>query len=114
MKNEKRAWIYCRIDAPEDTHGALKDQRKQLMDYAEQMEFIVAGCSEDTGNRDQLGWPGLKLAIQAAKQQRIQALLLAELPRFGTAQWAALPLLKSAVQNGIAVYSPMEGKINFQ
>ena len=42
MKQEKRAWVYCRIDAPEDTHGALKNQRKLLMDYAEQMGFVVA------------------------------------------------------------------------
>ena len=24
MEKAKRAWIYCRIDAPEDTHGVLK------------------------------------------------------------------------------------------
>ena len=41
------SWIYCRIDAPEDTHGALKGQKKELMDYAEQMGFEVVGESED-------------------------------------------------------------------
>ena len=39
MGKGKRAWIYCSIDAPEDTHGALKEQFKSLMDYAEQMCF---------------------------------------------------------------------------
>ena len=49
MGQAKRAWIYCRIDAPEDLHGALKRQRQQLMDYAEQMGCEVVGSSQDTG-----------------------------------------------------------------
>jgi hypothetical protein len=24
MEQKKRAWLYCRIDAPEDAHGMLK------------------------------------------------------------------------------------------
>ena len=47
MGQAKRAWIYCRIDAPEDLHGALKRQRQQLMDYAEQMGCEVVGSSQD-------------------------------------------------------------------
>lgn len=47
MEQKKRAWVYCRIDAPEDAHGALKGQRQQLMDYADQMGFMVAGSSEE-------------------------------------------------------------------
>ena len=34
MDEKKRAWLYCRIDAPEDEHGHLKEQKKELMDYA--------------------------------------------------------------------------------
>ena len=30
MKQKRLAWIYCAIDAPEDTHGALKEQLKAL------------------------------------------------------------------------------------
>ena len=59
MHQEPKAWIYCRIDAPEDVHGMLKVQRKQLMDYAEQMGFQVKGSSTDlaAGNSDILpGW----------------------------------------------------------
>ena len=31
MHKKSKAWIYCCIDAPEDVHGMLKVQRKQLM-----------------------------------------------------------------------------------
>lgn len=30
MERAKRAWIYCYIDAPEDTHGVLKGQHEKL------------------------------------------------------------------------------------
>lgn len=49
MGKGKRAWIYCSIDAPEDTHGALKEQFKSLMDYSEQMRFEAVGSSSDMG-----------------------------------------------------------------
>ena len=32
MEKVKQAWIYCAIDAPEDTHGVLKGQFRQLCD----------------------------------------------------------------------------------
>lgn len=50
MEDRKRAWAYCSIDAPEDTHGALKGQYRQLVEYAEQMGFEVADSSSDIGN----------------------------------------------------------------
>lgn len=66
MNQKKRAWVYCRIDAPEDTHGTLKDQRQQLMDYAEQMGFIVVGSSEDMANSLSLDRLGLNRLTEAA------------------------------------------------
>ena len=111
MNQKKRAWIYCRIDAPEDTHGTLKGQRQQLMDYAEQMGFEVVGSSADTGNGKALGWPGLMLAKKAAHEQRMDALLLNGLPCFGEAAINALPILQAIEQSGAAVYSPLQGRI---
>ena len=48
--DQKSAWIYCRIDAPEDTHGALKGQYERLETYAAQMGFTVVGSSQDLGS----------------------------------------------------------------
>ena len=44
MHQEPKAWIYCRIDAPEDVHGMLKVQRKQLhriLQHLEKRELLV-------------------------------------------------------------------------
>jgi DNA invertase Pin-like site-specific DNA recombinase len=48
--DKKSTWIYCRIDAPEDVHGALKGQYERLETYAAQMGFIVVGSSQDLGS----------------------------------------------------------------
>lgn len=67
MEQKKRAWVYCRIDAPEDAHGALKGQRQQLMDYADQMNFIVAGSSEDLASGLSFDRPGLNRFVEGRR-----------------------------------------------
>ena len=97
MNQEKRAWVYCRIDAPEDTHGAIKEQRKLLMDYADQMGFPVVGCSEDLASGMELNRPGLKRVTEAAQADTCRV----------------MEYLEQLRQRGITVYSPMEGKLDF-
>ena len=36
MNEKKKAWIYTRIDAPEDQYGSLKRQDQKLTEYASQ------------------------------------------------------------------------------
>ena len=89
MKQEKRAWVYCRIDAPEDTHGALKNQRKLLMDY---------------------GW---KRAAKAVQEGNIDVLVVQNISRIGRDTCRIMEYLEKLRQSGIDVYSPMEGKLSF-
>ncbi|WP_309446460.1 recombinase [Desulfosporosinus nitroreducens] len=65
MEKAKRAWIYCRIDAPEDTHGVLKGQHEKLDSYASQMCFTVVGYSHDLGNDLILNRSGLMELMDA-------------------------------------------------
>lgn len=113
MENKNRAWIYCRIDAPEDTHGALKGQRKQLMDYADQMGFETAGCSEDTAGGLEFDRPGLKRFTEAAKQGNINILIIRDLSRIGRSVCEAVEYLNRLKQMGVDVYSPLEGRLEF-
>lgn len=109
----KRAWIYCRIDAPEDTHGALKEQRKQLMDYADQMGFEVAGCSEDMAAGSSFDRPGLKRLTEVAKRGDVDILIVHNLSRIGRDVCEAMEYLNRLEQMAIAVYSPLEGRLKF-
>lgn len=113
MDQKKRAWIYCRIDAPEDTHGALKNQRKLLVDYADQMGFVMVGCSEDLGSGMDFERPGWKRVIKAAQKGNIDVLVVQNISRIGRDTCRIMEYLEKFRQSGIDVYSPMEGKLNF-
>ncbi len=110
-QEQKKAWVYCRIDAPEDTHGAMKGQKKELMDYAEQMGFEVAGCSEDLGSSMDFDRSGLVEVMKVAEEGRMDILLIKKLDRLGRDTAKTLELLQSLEQLSIQLYSPLEGEI---
>lgn len=113
MDQEKRAWIYCRIDAPEDNHGTLKNQRELLMDYADQMGFVVVGTSEDLGSGTDLERLGLRRITKAAQAGNMDVLVIQNISRIGRDTCRTMEYLEKLRQSGIEVYSPMEGKLNF-
>ena len=112
MDENKRAWTYSRIDAPEDAHGRLKGQKKELFDYAEQMGFEVVGSSEDLGSGLDFERSGLLKVMKAAADENL-ALLIKRLDRLGRDMPKTMELLMGMEQIGIKVYSPLEGEISF-
>lgn len=111
MQQKKRAWLYCRIDAPEDTHGALKGQQKELLDYAEQMGFEFAGVSEDIGSEANANHSGLMEVIRAGEAGEIDVLLVKRVDRLGRDTVKTQELLRDLGHFGIQIYSPLEGEI---
>lgn len=108
------AWIYCRIDAPEDTHGTLKGQYEQLERYAEQMGFAIVGSSQDMGNSAQTISTGLQTAIDAAKAGAYSILLIANIACLGRERACVEPILYAFGYHGVHVYSPLEGNVSAQ
>lgn len=114
MKEQLRAWLYCRIDAPEDTHGTLKSQKEELYDYAEQLGFTVDGYAEDLGNGLNLNRPGLLEIEKAVSENQMDVLLVKRLDRIGRDTTQILEFLRGLDQLGIAIYSPLEGEIRLE
>lgn len=110
MEN-KFAWIYCRIDAPEDIHGALKGQYERLETYAEQMGFTVVGSSQDLGSGLNFERPGLQAVLEAAKAGSFQVLLVDLVSRIGRDMAKTMSFIQTINGCGISVYSPLEGEI---
>ena len=106
------AWIYCRIDAPEDSHGALKGQYEQLERYAEQMGFTVVGSSQDTGGSTQTISTGLQTALDAAKAGAFSVLLVTSLSCLGHRRADRAAILYGLTWYGILIYSPLEGNVS--
>ncbi len=111
MKEEKRAWIYYRIDALEDTHGSIKNQKKELDDYAEQMGFDVTGCSEDLGSGLEYNRASLREVIQAAGDGKMDVLLEKRFDRLGRDTQKTLEILQCLEQLNIRLYSSLEEEI---
>jgi len=111
MEQKKRAWLYCRIDAPEDAHGMLKGQQKELYGYAEQLGLIVVGCSEDLGSVLKYDRPGLIEVQHAAEQGKMDALLVKQPTRLRKDSAQTLDFLRKLKQLDIRLYSPLEGEI---
>ncbi|NBH71024.1 recombinase [Clostridiaceae bacterium] len=82
MENrKKKAWIYTRIDAPEDSHGTLKKQYEQLNTYGEQFQMKIAGSSSDMGEETRLERSGLNLFLEAKDSREIEVLLILDSSR---------------------------------
>ncbi|MBS5784328.1 MAG: recombinase family protein [Clostridium sp.] len=107
----KSAWIYCRIDAPEDTHGALKGQYERLETYAAQMGFTIFGSSQDLGSGLNPDRPGLQAVLEAAKDRNFQVLLVDSVSRIVWNEATTKEFIKTLMIYGITVFSPLEGKI---
>ena len=103
----KRAWLYCRGDAPEDRNGALKKQEKQLYDFAEQLGYQIAGASVDLDQNTEL-----EKLIQAAAMGRFDILLVDSLFHIHRDRRQALACVREFQSLGIEVFSPLEGYIS--
>jgi DNA invertase Pin-like site-specific DNA recombinase len=109
--DKKSAWIYCRIDAPEDTHGALKGQYERLETYSVQMGFAVVGSSQDLGSGLHFNRPGLQAVLEAAKAGSFQVLLVNSVSRIGRDMAKTINFIQTINNCEISIYSPLEGEI---
>ena len=113
-EEQKRAWTYSRIDAPDDAHGRLKSQKKELYDYAEQLGFVVVGSSEDLSGGLDFKRAGIMEVMKAAADGKFDVLLVKRLVCLGRDTTKTLEFLRGMDQLGIKLYSPLEGEIRLE
>lgn len=106
---KKKAWIYTRIDAPEDSHGTLKKQYEQLNTYGEQLQMEIAGSSSDMGETIGLERPGLNLFLEEKNSRGIEALLILDSSRISRDKNLCREFLLRMTKSRIEVCSPLEG-----
>lgn len=106
---KKKAWIYTHIDAPEDSHGALKKQYEQLNTYGEQLGLKIAGSSSDMGGGSGADRPGLDLFLEAKDSRGIEVLLILDASRISRDEKQCGEFLLQMARCGIEVCSPLEG-----
>lgn len=112
MEDRKRkAWLYTCIDAPEDTHGALKQQYEQLNAYGKQLPVEEAGCSSDVGGSMSMDRPGLKCFWREAGIREIEVLLILDSTRISRNEDQYREFIKRTKERGIEIVSVLEGSL---
>ena len=112
MEGRKRnAWIYTCIDAPEDTHGALKQQYEQVNTYGEQLPVEIIGCSSDVGGSENMERSGLQELLEEARIGNIEILLILDANRIARNVEVRGTILKWIKSCGIQVLSLLEGEL---
>lgn len=111
MESRKRAWAYYSIDAPEDEKGALKRQRRQVTEYAQQMKFEVIGSSSDVGQKPLWERTGFRRFAEAATGDGVDILIVASRRclTHSVMQMARLQALADSCH--LQIYSPLEGEV---
>ena len=109
---KKKAWIYTHIDAPEDSHGALKKQYEQLNTYGEQLGLKIAGSSSDMGGGSGTNRPGLDLFLEEKDSRGIEMLLILDASRISRDEKQCGEFLRQMAKSGIEVCSPLEGRVS--
>lgn len=112
-KKIRQAWVYCAIDAPEDTHDQLKRQYKQLCDYASQMGFELAGSSSDLGGKPLWKRNGFRHFVQAVKDGRADTLLIVNRNSLSHSDMQIAQFQVMTAEYELEVFTSMEGKIHF-
>lgn len=112
MAEEKRCWLYTRIDAPEDARGNLKTQEKVLLDLAAEQNFEVAGTASDLGIVHGLQRPGIARVIDAARDHCFEALLIQDIRIISDNIGDAIGFLSYLYDIGIDTYTRKEGLID--
>lgn len=107
----QRAWIYCKIEALEDTNSALKGQKKELMDYADQMGFEVVGSSEDIGIDLEFEHSGLNEVTKAIEDGKMDVLLVKRLDCLEPNVDKMLEFFSHMNLMGVELYTPLAGQI---
>ena len=108
----KRAWIYAYIEAPEDNHGVLKGQEKELYNYSEQMGLILSGISSDLDIGSNINMTGLEQVIAAALDRRFDVLLIKNTDRLRRTNGRTAEIFRQLYELGVTAYSPTEGEIS--
>ncbi|MNW40040.1 hypothetical protein D3C74_171440 [compost metagenome] len=111
-KAKQRAWLYCRIDAPEDVLGRLKGQRSELTAYAGQLGMDIIGISEDMGSGLNMKRSGLHEVQATALAGRMDALLVTQASRIGRSVLELAAFTKAMGNHGVAVYSVLDGDLS--
>ena len=113
MDEGKRCWIYCRTNNTENSKAQLEQQQKKLREYAKQNGIVVTGVSTDACSGLVLKRFGLDVAFEAAKEKKMDVLLVLSVAHLGRDVVPTLEFMSKMLGHGVGIESVAEGTIDY-
>ena len=107
MNEKQKAWVYTRIDAPEDRYGSLKRQDQKLTEYASRMGWEVVGHSQDIGSCRDMNRLGLQALTDAVSQGGVNILVVSGPDRLSRNAKDIIVYAEFLQNFGVEAYSPV-------
>lgn len=106
----RSVWIYCRVGNNEQ--GTIEAQRDELIRFANQRGFNIAGISQDIGNGLDYLRKGLSETKQAVCSKNADVVLVKNVSRIGRDTFKNITCMKEINALGAEFLSPTDGVID--
>ncbi|GEM_PF-1007102 len=106
----RNAWIYCRVANNE--HNIIETQRDELIRFANQRGFHIAGISQDIGSGLDYLRKGLSETKQAVRSKKADVVLVKNVSRIGRDTFKNITYMKEINALGAEFLSPASGVID--
>lgn len=111
-KQDNRAWIYCRVDCPDDM--ALKFQQEQLVEYARKQGWEVVGITAEQGSGLDFNRKGLKEVMEAVEAERVDIVLAKSVCRIGRDTCRIMACVDEMDEHRVKLMTADNGEVNFK
>ena len=106
----RNAWIYCRV--ADNEHNIIEAQRDELIRFANQHGFNIAGISQDIGSGLDYSRKGLSETKQAVRSKNADVVLVKNVSRIGRDTFKNITYMKEIKALGAEFLSPVNGVID--
>ena len=111
-KQDNLAWIYCRVDCPDDM--ALKFQKEQMVEYARKQGWEVVGITAEQGSGLDFNRKGLKEVMEAVEAERVDIVLAKSVCRIGRDVYKTMECVDWMNRYGVKLITADNGEVNFK
>ena len=108
----RNVWIYCRVGNANDEHNSIEIQRDELIRFANERGFYIAGISQDIGSGLDFSRKGLSETKQAVCSKNADVVLVPNVSCIGRDTLKTTAYIKELNALGAEFLSSTDGVID--
>lgn len=111
-RQDKRVWIYCRVDCPDNT--ILMSQQRQMIGYARDQGWDIIGITLEQASGLDFNRRGLKEVMQAVEAEQIDIVLTKSICRIGRHIPWVMAFVDEMDEHGVKLMTADSGGVDFR